>query len=113
MWSRPSESGRVRAVTMRSEKDGPPVSLRKKAIFAVLLLTSCAIALSGAAYGVYSILFNISFPVLNTQVSGAVFGVCVLYLGIRYLMMVLNLKKELYQPTSRFSWSHFHGKKSG
>lgn len=96
---------------MRSEKSGLPVGFSKKIIFAVLFVTACAIAFSGAFYGAYSLLYGVSIPVMNIRIPGVVFGLCVLYLGVRYLMKVLNLKKELYQPTSRFRWENFRKKK--
>jgi hypothetical protein len=82
-------------------------SLSKKVTVNILFFMSIAISLLGAFYVVYSLIFNISFKVINTDVSGAVFGLVVLYLGIRYIMMVNKLKQDVYGTSSRFTWSNF------
>lgn len=89
---------------MRS--DVGAVSGGKKAAFAVLLLTAAAICISGVWYFVYSLAYGIWVPVLNAKMPGAVLGAAVLYLGIRYLLMLFRLKKELYKPESKFSWDN-------
>lgn len=84
--------------------------MSKKVTVNILFLMSVAISLSGAFFFVYSLIFNISFKVINTNVSGAIFGFVVLYLGIRYFMMVEKLKNEVYGTASRFTWSNFKPK---
>lgn len=71
---------------------------------------SLAISLSGAFFAVYSLLFNINFKVLNTTVSGSIFGLVVFYLGIRYVMLVRKLKHDVYGSSSRFAWNNFRPK---
>ena len=39
--------------------------------------------------------------------SGAVLGLLVLYLGIKYYLSVTKLKGELFKASAKFSWSHF------
>lgn len=81
----------------------------------ILYSLSIAISLSGAFFAVYSILINLNIKVLNTHVPGFVFGLIVLYLGIRYLLLVNKLKKDVYKSKG-FVWenlkpSNFFAKK--
>jgi len=92
---------------MQSKNNSMPVDPKKKVIISLLFVVAAAICLSGAFFSVYSYFNNISFRVLNTQVSGIIFGVCILYLGVRYFISLMKLKDEVYKPTSRFSWSNF------
>ncbi|EGD46528.1 hypothetical protein Cpap_0781 [Ruminiclostridium papyrosolvens DSM 2782] len=84
----------------------------KKAAVILLTLLSAGICLSGIFFIFYSWMNNISFKVLNTNISGILFGVAALYLGFRYLLSVLKLKKELYKESSVFSWSNFRKQKT-
>ena len=79
----------------------------KKVTVNILLVMSILISLLGALFTVYSLILNISFRVLNTDVSGAIFGLVVLYLGIRYIIMVNKLKADVYGTSSKFTWSNF------
>lgn len=88
----------------------PVVDRKKVVVFYTLAATALAITLSGAFFSVYSYLNNLSFKVLNTQVSGIIFGLTVVYLGIRYIKSVNTLRKELYKTTSVFSWDNFKKK---
>ncbi len=88
-------------------KNSYPVDTKKKVLVSVLSVVALAICASGVFFSVYSLIYNISFQVLNTQVPGVIFGAAVLYLGIRYFLSLMNLRKEVYKPTSRFSWSNF------
>lgn len=92
---------------MQKQNNGQNVEKSKVIPITLLLIASILITLSGAFFSVYSILYNSSFTVLNTQVHGIVFGLVVLFLGIRYLLSVQKLKGEVYKSTSRFSWSNF------
>ena len=96
---------------MQSKQGMPPVSTGKKAMIAVLFVTACAICASGIFFSVYSYANNVRIQVLNTQLPGIIFGVAVLYLGVRYFISLMTLKAELYKPTSRFSWDNFKKKK--
>lgn len=83
------------------------VDSNKIAIVFFLLATSIAITASGAFFVVYSYLNQISFKVINTEISGIIFGLVVIYLGVRYFLAVVKLKNQLYLPDSKFSWSNF------
>jgi len=79
----------------------------------VLMIFNILIIMSGSFFIIYSIIFNISFKVLNTNVSGVIFGSVVLYFGIRYFINLLNLKKEVNKKENKFSWSNFKKAKRG
>lgn len=86
----------------------------KSKIFAIsaLYVTASAIMISGALFSAFSIMHNITFRVLTTNVHGAIFGLVVFYLGLRYFLSIQKLKNEVYKNTSRFSWSNFKKDKS-
>lgn len=92
---------------MKNQEYKPPVESTKVASIAVLFITSISIIVLGAAFSVYSIINNISFLVMSSQIHGMVFGVVIVFLGVRYLLSVQRLKAEVYKGTSRFSWSNF------
>lgn len=97
---------------MQSKSGSYPVDSRKKVLITILLIFALAICASGVFFTVYSYVNQINFTVINTQVSGIVFGLAVMYLGIRYTVSLADLRKELYKPTSRFSWDNFKKSKS-
>ncbi|EPR11743.1 hypothetical protein [Ruminiclostridium papyrosolvens] len=84
----------------------------KKASIILLTALSAGIFLSGIFFIFYSWINHITFKVINTNVSGILFGMAVVYLGFRYLLSVLKLKKELYKESSVFSWSNFRKQKT-
>lgn len=96
---------------MQSKAATIPVDNSKKVVMAILFVVDCAITISGAFFTVYSFMNNISFKVINTQVPGVLFGLVVLYFGIRYFFLLMKLKNEVYKPVNRFSWSNFRTKK--
>lgn len=86
---------------------------RKKVLLISMLYASATIIMFLGIYlGVFSIVHNISFRVLNASIPGVIFGVLVLYLGLKYFFSVDKLKTEVYKDTSRFSWSNFKKNKS-
>lgn len=92
---------------MQCRDSNMPISLAKKAAMALLFVTAGAISVSGAFFCVYSLVNGISILVLGAQIPGVLFGTAVLYLGIRYFMMLMPLKQEVFKSTSRFSWENF------
>lgn len=76
----------------------------------MLFFLSSAITLSGILFSVYAIIFDISFKVLNTVMPGAIFGLIVAYLGIRYFFLVKKLRAEVYGTTAKFNWNNFKPK---
>lgn len=79
---------------------------------AVLLAASAAIIISGIGLVIYSIVYDVSFRVLNSQVHGLVFGLVIAFLGVRYFLSVQKLKVEVYKSTSVFSWNNFRKRKA-
>lgn len=77
----------------------------------ILFSTALIIMFLGMFFSIFSLVNHISFKILNSYISGAVFGLLVLYLGIRYYFSVIKLKEELYKPLSKFSWENFRRKK--
>ena len=84
---------------------------QKAIIINLLYATTIIIVLLGVFFAFYSMVYNVSFKVLNSSVHGAVFGLVVAYLGARYFLSVSKLKAELYKVTSQFSWSNFKKEK--
>lgn len=86
---------------LRQEKRG------KTVMVAALLTGAVLIIGSGAWFGVYSILNNVSFRVMNTTIPGIALAVLVIYFGIRSVMSVSKLSKVIMKDSSYFSWSNF------
>ena len=98
---------------MKSQVDVSKDFKQKAVIINLLYATTIIIILLGVFFIIYSLVNDVSFKVLNTTVSGAIFGMVVAYLGARYFLSVTKLKAELYKTTSKFSWSNFKVKKFG
>ncbi len=75
-----------------------------------LFVTAALITIVGAVFSVISVVNDISFVVMNNQVPGVVFGLVIVFLGVRYLFSVQKLKAEVYKSTSQFAWSNFKSK---
>lgn len=97
---------------MKNQANMPTVERKKVVLIIMLLVTSIAIIFLGAFFSVISVINNISFTVLNSQIHGVIFGLIVLFLGVRYLLSVRKLKAEVYKTTSKFSWNNFKKKKT-
>lgn len=97
---------------MKNQAIDPTIDSTKVASITVLFITSLFIILLGAAFCIYSVLYNVSFTVMTSQINGAVFGVVIAFLGFRYFLSVQKLKAEVYKSTSRFSWSNFRTEKA-
>ncbi|MFA6308237.1 MAG: hypothetical protein WC677_00610 [Clostridia bacterium] len=96
---------------MHTQAEIKPAAKSKFVSIMILFMTSVAITMLGASLTVYSIICGVSFTVLNNSVPGAVFGVVILFLGIRYFLAVRKLKIEVYKTSSKFSWSNFKREK--
>jgi|LAHS01.1.fsa_nt_gb hypothetical protein len=80
----------------------------KKAVTLTLYAFALAIAAMGASYTIYSLLNNVSLLVLNNEVPGALFGIIITFLGIRYVFAVYKLSLKLKDPQAVFSWKNYH-----
>lgn len=97
---------------MKNQAYAQAVSRDKVLVIVALYTVSALIFLFGAFLSIMSIEENFSIPVLSSQIPGAVFGVVISFLGIRYMLSVGKLKAEVYKSESKFSWSNFKkGKK--
>jgi len=85
---------------------------QKQVIISILYGTTMIIIFLGIYFSVYSLVYRISFQVLNAQIPGVIFGMLVSYLGSRYFFSVNRLKTEINKNTSKFSWSNFKKEKS-
>ena len=97
---------------MKTQKHTITVEKKKVVSIIILIIISLIIIVSGAFFIVFSLINNIYFNVLNSQIHGAVFGLVVLFLGTRYFLSVQKLKAEVYKPASKFSWSNFKKEKA-
>lgn len=77
----------------------------------LLYAATMIIIFLGLFFSIFSLVNHIYFKVLNSSVPGVVFGVLVLYLGIRYYFSVDKFKGELFNASSEFAWSNFKGRK--
>lgn len=78
-----------------------------RALFALAV----AITVSGALFAGYSILAGASFRVFNAPLPGALFGLMVVYFGVRGILSVRRLREDVYERGARFSWSNFRKKR--
>ncbi|OBR91925.1 hypothetical protein CLRAG_29100 [Clostridium ragsdalei P11] len=85
----------------------------KKFLILILMLLDGLIIISGALFTAYSAYFNVKVKVLNLNVSGIIFGLLILYFGIRYIPKLFKLKKQIEKPNMKFSWSNFQILKRG
>jgi uncharacterized membrane protein len=76
----------------------------------VLFITAMIIIFLGIFFSIFSLVNDIYFKILGSSVSGLVFGLLVLYLGIKYYFSVTKLKEELFKSSSKFSWGNFKRK---
>lgn len=95
---------------MKEQAFGQTVERKKIVAIGLLFLTTVAIMLFGVSFSVFSMVKNVSFLVLQTQIHGAIFGVVITFLGVRYFLAVRKLKAEVFKKTSQFSWSNFKKK---
>ncbi len=92
---------------MKAEDKTSKIEPKKILAINALLIASVAIVLTGVALIVYSFVYGMTFPVLSSNVHGSIFGLVIVFLGVRYLLGVLKLKAEVYKTTAQFSWSNF------
>jgi hypothetical protein len=92
---------------MKEQAAGKAVERKKAVAVGILFAVSAVIALLGLSFSVYSALNRVEFAMLQTKVPGAVFGLVITFLGVRYFLAVRKLKSEVYKSASGFSWSNF------
>ena len=92
---------------MKNAGQAQGVETKKVVVIASLYAVTILIMALGVVFGVASFVNDISFQVMSMSVHGAVFGLVIAFLGLRYFMSVTKLKAEVYKKTSSFSWSNF------
>ena len=88
------------------------VKKEKRVLIALLYVVAVAIILLGASFCVYSVINNVQFAVLSSSIPGFVFGLVVIFLGVRYVFSLTKLKAEVYKTSSAFTWSNFEKTKN-
>ncbi len=96
---------------MKNKKTSPKIEKKKIVSITALFIMSAFISLSGIGFAIYSYITKTKLTVLTSQIHGAVFGAVIAFLGIRYFLSVLKLRKEVYKSSSKFSWSNFKKEK--
>jgi hypothetical protein len=82
----------------------------KRVAIGLLYMASALIGIMGIAFSVYSQISGIRIAVMQSSIPGAVFGMVIAFLGVRYFLAVGRLRKEVFRATSRFSWHNFNGR---
>ena len=80
------------------------------AMILVLYAMSVIIMLLGAGFCAYSAINSVQLQVMSSTIPGFVFGMVILFLGIRYFMSMSKLREEVMK-SSGFSWSNFRKEK--
>ena len=91
---------------MRSETQHPQADKTRVTMILILYVLSIVIILLGAAFSVFSVINHVQLAVMSSNMPGVVFGMVILFLGIRYFLSLSKLKDEVYK-SSGFSWSNF------
>jgi len=76
-----------------------------KSVIYSLMAAAFIIAALGVGFGVYAVLNNVRFMVMNTEIPGVVFAAVVAYLGIRYIFATVKLAGKI--EGKKFSWGNF------
>lgn len=93
-----------------TKSGGTHVKAGKAFSLGVLFLMAAGIFLFGLIYGINNTAEHTSVPVLNMQMPGVVIGLMAAYLGVKYLLSVIRLAKEIWKDNAVFSWSNFRKK---
>lgn len=83
--------------------------MKRNKVIIMNLLTAATLVIMflGLFFIVFSVLNEISFKVIKADIHGAIMGLLVFYLGLRYYLMVTKLKPEIYKNSAEFSWRNF------
>ena len=94
---------------MSSQEHGG-IQMGKRVAVSLLYMASALIGIMGIALIVLSQTHDVRIAVMQSSIPGAVFGAVIALLGVRYFLAVGKLRKEVFKPTSRFSWKNFKGR---
>ena len=88
----------------------PQAAKGKVAIIVILYVMSVLIMLLGAGFSAYSAINGVQMQVMTSTIPGFIFGMVILFLGVRYFMSLSKLRDEVMK-SSGFSWSNFRKEK--
>lgn len=98
-------------VIIKQHENVLTINKKKVVIINSLYAVTIIIMFLGLFFSAFSVLNSVSIPVLGTNIPGVVFGLLVLYLGVKYYLSVSKFKTEFYRSTSEFSWSNLKREK--
>jgi hypothetical protein len=96
---------------MRNRVNVQTVDRGKLYSILLLFMMSSVVIILGITFSIYSLINDVGFTILSSRIHGSVFGLVVLFLGVRYFLSVRKLKSEVYKAESKFSWSNFRREK--
>ena len=91
---------------VRTAAISPPEAKGKVVMLVILYVVSVVIMLLGAGFCAFSAINNIQMQVMSSTIPGFVFGMVILFLGIRYFMSLSKLREVVMKSTG-FSWANF------
>ncbi len=91
---------------MRQKSVEKPVFYKRLIIMGLYLFASMIVIL-GSFFTTYSIMHQVSIPILNNSVPAAILGALVIYFGIKNIVMVYRFESTFYEESARFSWRNF------
>jgi len=95
---------------VRTAAATPPAAKGKVAMIIILYVMSVLIILLGAGFSAYSAINGVQMQVMTSTIPGFIFGMVILFLGIRYFMSLSKLRDEVMK-SSGFSWENFRKEK--
>ena len=95
---------------VRSTAVAPSGEKSRVVMISILYVLSVSIMLLGAGYFVYSAINNVQVQVMSSTIPGFIFGMVILFLGVRYFMSLSKLRDEVMK-SSGFSWGNFRKEK--
>jgi hypothetical protein len=84
----------------------------KRIALAALFSVSALIVALGLAFGVYSWVYHVNYAIMSLQVPGYVFAAVIVFLGVRYFLSVIKMRRRLMETSSGFKWGNFRPEKS-
>jgi len=88
----------------------PAMAKGKVVMIVILYVMSVLIMLLGAGFCAYSAINGVQMQVMSSTIPGFIFGMVILFLGVRYFMSLSKLRDEVMK-SSGFSWSNFRKEK--
>ena len=83
-------------------------SISQKAAVGLLFAAAGLIVVLGTGFAVFGVVNHLSLNVMNTEIPSALFGIVIVFLGIRDFFAVHRLSKRITAEGGEFSWQNFH-----